>query len=292
MRTLGLGSIRRVTSVAQSFDVPMVRAALVLGLLLAAAIPTVASATTTISQGYLSSQNLALGSIVSLEKNSSDNVNAANAGSANNMLGIVIDGGNSLLSLADGSANQIQVATSGVVQVLVSDINGDINAGDQITASPIDGVGMKATTNTEVVGTAQDKLNSGSSGSSKETYTDKSGHKHTINIGEVPVLVNVSYYYKQPDKTLIPSALQNIANAFAGKTVSTLPILLAVAVFIVTLVVVSSIVYSMIHSSIISVGRNPMSQSAIYRDMVQLSALVVAILAVAVVAIYLILTRL
>lgn len=289
---LGLGSIRRATSVAQSFDVPLVRTALALSLLLAAVIPAVASATTTISQGYLSSQNLALGSIVSLEKNSSDNVNAANAGSANNMLGVVIDGGNSLLSLADGSANQIQVATSGVVQVLVSDINGDINAGDQITASPIDGVGMKATTNAEVVGTAQDKLNSGSSGSNKETYTDKSGHKHTINIGEIPVLVNVSYYYKQPDKTLIPSALQNIANAFAGKTVSTLPILLAVAVFIVTLVVVSSIVYSMIHSSIISVGRNPMSQSAIYRDMVQLSALVVAILAVAVVAIYLILTRL
>jgi hypothetical protein len=39
------------------------------------------------------------------------------------------------------------------------------------------------------------------------------------------------------------------------------------------------------------VGRNPMSQSAIYRDMLQLSALIVAILGVAMVSIYLILTR-
>jgi len=48
----------------------------------------------------------------------------------------------------------------------------------------------------------------------------------------------------------------------------------------------------MIRSSIISVGRNPMSQSAVHRDLIQLSALVLGILAVGFTALYLVLTRL
>jgi len=110
-------------------------------------------------------------------------------------------------------------------------------------------------------------------------------------LGTVPVVVNVTYYYAQPDKTLIPAALQNLANALAGKTVDSLPIIISCVIFIITLIVVVSIIYSMIRSSIISVGRNPMAQSAVYRDVIQLSALVLGILAVAVIAIYVILTR-
>ena len=105
-------------------------------------------------------------------------------------------------------------------------------------------------------------------------------------------MVNVSYFFKEPERTLIPSALQNLANALAGKQVDTLPIILAAAVFIIMLIVVVSIIYSMIRSSIISVGRNPLSQSAIYRDLIQLSALVIGILGVGLIAMYLILTRL
>ena len=254
------------------------------------ALPAGTSALTTISQGYTTGDKLSLGSIVSLTNNSSEQVSAANSTNSNGILGVVIDAGNSLLALTNGQTNQIQIATSGIEQVLVSNINGDISQGDQITASPISGVGMKATTNAKVIGIAQDSL-SGTNGST-ETYTDQSGNKHTVTIGNVPVLVNVSYFYKQPDKTLIPSAIQNIANALAGRSVNTLPILISMGIFIVTLIVVVSIVYPMIHSSIISVGRNPMSQSAVYRDLIQMSALVLAILGVSVVAIYLVLTKL
>lgn len=246
-------------------------------------------AVTTISQGYSTADKVALGSLVSLKNTSSDIVNETTTDNVNSVIGVVIDSSNTLLSLSSGQNNQVQVATSGIAQALVSNINGDIHQGDSITASPISGVGMKATSNAKVVGIAQADLNTGSS--STESYTDKNGTKHTVRIGTVPLLVNVSYYYKQPDKTLIPAAIQNIANALAGKPVDTLPILICVAIFIITLVVVASIVYSMIRSSIISVGRNPMSQSAIYRDMTQMSALVIGILAVSVVSIYLVLAK-
>jgi len=247
-------------------------------------------AVTTISQGFSTSDStVRLGSIVSLVDNTSDQVVTASSKNVGAILGVVIDAGNTLLSLSSGKSNQTQVATGGVVDTLVANINGNISAGDEITASPIDGVGMKATDNTRVVGVAQQPLNSNDG--TQQTYTDSTG-KHTTIVGEIPVLVNVSYFYKQPDKTLIPSTVQNLANALAGKNVKPLPILISLGIFIVTLIVVVSIIYSMIHSSIISVGRNPMSQSAIYRDIIQLSVLVLGILAVAIVAIYMILTRL
>ena len=252
-------------------------------------VPVSVYALTTISQGYGTTDTVSIGSIVSLKKNTTDQVEIATNANSSSILGVVINDANSLLSLSTTNAKQVQVATSGIVEVLVSDINGDIHQGDSITASPISGVGMKATTNIKVVGQAQEDLTS--SNSSNQSYNDKAGKKHTVRLGEISVSVNVSDFFKQPDKTLIPPAIQNIANSVVGKKVNTLPIVISAGIFIVTLIVVSSIVYSMIKSSIISVGRNPMSQSAIYRDMLQMSALVVGILAVAVVSIYLVLSK-
>lgn len=245
-------------------------------------------AVTSLSQGYSTKQDLSLGSIVSLETNSSDSVVAAASSNADNILGVVINRDSSLLAVSNSQKEQVQIATSGTVNVLVSDINGAIHQGDHITASPLSGIGMKASANVRIVGIAQ----GGVQGAKKQTYKDKSGKEHSVTLGEVPVLVNVAYFFKEPEKTVVPTALQNVANSLAGKSVSTLPIVLSSAVFLVMLIIVSSIIYSMIRSSIISVGRNPMSQSAIYRDLVQLSTLVLAILAVGLIAIYLILTRL
>ena len=253
-------------------------------------IPAGVAALAPISQEFLSDKPIALGSIVSLDKNSSENVSASNTGNVNAIVGVAINGDSSPITLSSDQSNQVQVATSGVIPVLVSDINGTISLGDEITASPIDGVGMKATDNAKVVGIAQGDLAS-SSNHTQQTYTDKKGQKHTITLGEVAVLVDVSYFFKQPDKSVIPPAIQNIANALAGKTVNPLPILVSMAIFLITLIVVVTLIYTMIHGSIISVGRNPMSQAAIYRNLIQLSALVVVILAVAVIAISIILTR-
>lgn len=254
-----------------------------------ALLPAGALAMTTISQGYITGDQVTQGSIVSLQKNSTDHVTATTSANVGGLLGVVIDDGSSLLTLTNGKESQIQVATSGVIQVLVSDINGPVNQGDQITASPISGVGMKATSSVKVIGIAQDSL--AGNNSSKESYKDKAGAKHDVNIGQIPVLINVSYFYKQPEKTLIPSAIQNVANSIAGRKVDSLPIIISLAIFIVTMIVIVSIIYTMIRSSIISVGRNPMSQSAIYRNLMQMSILVLVILGVATAAIYWVLAK-
>jgi hypothetical protein len=263
---------------------------LLVGIVATALLPLEVKALTPISQSYYTSDNLSVGSIVSIQSNTSDHVVPAGIDNTSSLLGVVINSNTSLLTIANATGNQVQVATSGTIPVLVSSINGPIANGDHITASPIAGVGMKATDNVRIIGVAQSALDN--SNSKQETYTDKSGKKQTVTLGNVPVLINVAYYFKEADKTIIPFALQNVADAFAGKAVSTLPILIAAAIFVVMLIVVVSIVYSMIRSSIISVGRNPMSQSAIYRDLIQLSALVIVILGVGLISIYMVLTRL
>lgn len=241
------------------------------------------------SQSYSTDTSIPVSSIVSLKNKTNDQVVAASNENVENLLGVVVNPSNSILSIASNQKNAVEVATNGVLDVLVSDINGTILNGDQITASPISGVGMKATSNVRVIGIAQSSMDS--MNSSKQTYTDSTGAKKTVMVGQIPVQVTVSYFFKEPDKTLVPQAIQNMANALAGRTVSTLPIVISIVIFIITIVVVVSIVFAMVRSSIISVGRNPMSQSAIFRDIIQLSALVLAILAVGIISIYLVLTR-
>jgi hypothetical protein len=251
--------------------------------------PAAAGAATLLSQAYITDGQLTVGSLVSLEKGSTTHVKYADTDNATNLFGVVVNSDSSQLAISSRATNQAYVATSGIEPVLVSDINGNLETGDPITASPISGIGMLATGNAKIVGVSQDSFPN--STSKKTSYKDDKGKETSVILGQVPVAIHVAYYYKQPEKTVIPSAIQNIANALAGKQVDSLPVLISIGIFIVALVAVTSIIYSMIKSSIISVGRNPMSQSAIYRNVMQLSALVVGILALATGSIYMVLTK-
>jgi len=242
---------------------------------------------TTISESYASDTQIPVGSLVSLVKNTSDQVQASLSSNVDNLLGVVVNPNNSLLSVTIAGSSHTEVATSGTLDLLVSDVNGTVAQGDHITASPLAGVGMKANGNVRVVGIAQ----GGVTGVHETTIKDDNGNDQKVTLGQIPVLINVAYFFKEPDKSIIPAALQNIANSLAGKTVQPLPVIISGGIFLITMIVVMSIVFSMIRSSIISVGRNPMSQSAVYRDVIQLSALVLGILAVATIAIYMVLTR-
>ena len=257
-------------------------------LFIAVITPSVSNALNALTQGYTISKPVSVGSLVSLKKGSSDSVEAASTDNADNIIGVVVNPDSSLLSVTNGT-EQVQVATSGVANIIVSDINGEIIAGDHITASPVQGVGMKATNNTKVIGIAQDKPRYDTI---EQEYTTESGSKEKFKLGQVPLVVSVSYYTKAPEKTVIPPALQNIANAVAGKKVSTLPIIISSAIFLIMLIAVVSIIYTLIRSSIISIGRNPLAQSAVFRDVIQLSALVMIIIGVSLIAIYFILTKL
>lgn len=245
------------------------------------------AASTYLAENYTADEGLPMNAIVSLKKDSSDHVVAADYVNVDQMIGVIIDRSDASISMSGGQANEVQVAKTGTLEVLVSDINGSVEQGDYVTASPIKGVGMRATGSTKVIGIAQNALNNGV----KQTVKNSAGTEQTVRVGTIPVLVSVSGYIEKSQNSLIPGSLQSIANAIAGRSVSPLPIFLSLAVFVVTLIIVTAIIYSMVRNGIISVGRNPLSSGAIYRNVIQLSVLVLGILTGAGVIIYIILTR-
>jgi len=114
-----------------------------------------AEGTATIAQGFktdLSSAEAVSGAMVSTKSNSNDMIELASTKNSSRLVGVVDT--KPLLTISSGE-NQIQVVLSGATQVLVSDINGKVKAGDRITASPLSGVGMRASTDGQVVGNAQ-----------------------------------------------------------------------------------------------------------------------------------------
>src|SRR6266540_3646823 len=196
---------------------------LVLFLAIVTTLPAAAQSISAIAQQFQTRQtDITAASLVGMEKGTNNSIQLSNFERTDRLVGVVSE--NPLIELSDGD-NGIQVVTSGLTKALVSDVNGSIAAGDKITASPIEGVGMKATDSAMVVGTAQSPLTS----SKTEKITDKSGKQVTVHVGLVSIQVGVSFYNADVGKktSFIPSFLQSLANDVAGRTVSPIRVLTA-----------------------------------------------------------------
>lgn len=248
--------------------------------------PVQAQDNSAIAQGFQGQgDNFVAGTLASLKSQTNNTVELANIDNAEKLVGVVAD--NPLIGL--GSENdEVQIVTSGVTVALVSDINGPVVAGDKITASPIDGVGMKTERSATIVGTAQANL--AGVKLSQRKVTDVSGEEHTINIGSMPVQVGVAYYAAPSERsTLLPPFLQDLANTLAGREIAAVRVVLATVIMFLSLISVVVLLYSSVQSSIISIGRNPLSEGAVRKGLLQVGFTIIGILLLTVIAIYLIL---
>jgi hypothetical protein len=203
------------------------------------------------------------------------------------MLGIA--GENALIELSNDEGT-VQVITTGEAFALVSDINGDVEIGDKITASPIAGVGMKALTSTLVVGTAQANLSSVET--ETRTVRDKEGNSRTVRIGALPVQVDKGFYNvaQGGQSSFVPQALQDFANSIAGRSVSPIRVMIAGLLILFMFITVAALLYSSVRSSIISIGRNPLSERAIHKSLLRVGVTVCGVMVLTLLIIYLILT--
>jgi len=240
-----------------------------------------------IARGFVTDDTgIVSGALVSLKEGTGNSVERSSTGNLDRLVGVVGEG--SLIELSDGEGT-IQVVTTGEAVALVSDINGDIKAGDKITASPISGVGMKALPGTVVIGTAQVDL--ATVNTETRSVTDKSGERQTVHIGAVPLQVDKIFYEAAAgESAFVPAALQDFADSLAGHSVS--PIRVMIAGFLILFVFVTMVVilYSSIRSSIISIGRNPLSENAVHKSLLQVGLTVFGVMTFTVIIIYLILT--
>ncbi len=257
------------------------------GLLLLVVSPLGAQGVSSIAQGFQTTDtNIVEGALVSLKSDTANTVELASPERSSRLVGVV--GNNPLIELSDGT-NSVQVVTSGVTGALVSDINGEVKPGDSITASPIEGVGMKATQTGVVVGAAQAELESVDL--SERTLTDKDGKEQVVKIGLIPVQVDTVFYAgSNTGASFVPGSIQSLANSIAGREVSALRVLISALLLALLLVSVVVLLYSSVRSSIISIGRNPLSENAVHKSLLQVGLTIVGLLAFTVILVYLILT--
>jgi hypothetical protein len=253
---------------------------------LALASPNALSAA--IAQGYSTDEPQIPGSLVSLVSGQAGKVQAANSERVDGLLGVVVASNDATLDINANRGNQ-QVATSGSTQALVSNIGGSIKTGDHITASPIDGVGMKATAAAKVVGVAQADFDGGA-GSKLVQVKTKSGQTQSFSVGSIALDLQPAYYSPQiSQQTVVPSVIQNVANSLAGREVSVLRVLISSLVMLVSVLAVGVMLFAGVRSSIISIGRNPLAQVDIYRGLLQVLVTSLAIMGIASAGSYLIL---
>ena len=244
-----------------------------------------AQAQSSISQGFNTNEALAPGTIVS-QKKGEETVERATLNDSSSLIGVASS--QSLVELSSG-AKQAQVVTSGTTKALVSDINGEIRAGDKITISPLEGIGMKAMQSGYVIGTAVADFSEADDVTSKQV-TDKSGKENTIQIGSIPIQVNVSYFEDiDVNKSILPEFVLTLARSITGKEVSVLRILIALVVLVVGIISIGVLLYSSVRSSIISIGRNPLAASAVNKSLLQVAFLSLGVLLIMLSAVYLIL---
>ena len=240
----------------------------------------------TIAQGFqtnIPKENLKAGALVSFTKGNPNAVELATSDTAVRIAGVIDQ---LPLVAISTSSEKVQVVLNGTTTVLVSDINGAVKSSDKITASPIAGVGMRATSDSQVVGTAQADFKL--SGSETQSIKDKAGKTHTVHIGYVPLQVGVAYY-QAPGSNFLPPFLQNIANSIAGRPTSLIRILLASLLLLLGFVIMSVLIYSAVRSSVTSLGRNPLAANAIHKGLFQSGIAALVIFAVTLLGSYIIL---
>lgn len=246
-----------------------------------------AQGASSIGQGFRTENtNVRAGALTALKSGSPNTVELATTANLERLIGIV--GEESLIELSDG-ATTVNVVTGGNTPTLVSDINGAVVAGDRITASPIAGVGMKATASGLVIATAQSSLKDAVT--EKATVKDKTGQEQTVNIGTVQAQVDKVFYVSPDDQnSFIPGIVQDFADTLAGRKVSPLRVMMASLLGILIFAAVSILIYSAVRSSMVSIGRNPLSEPAVHKGLLEVGMSVMGVVLFAAIVIYLILT--
>jgi len=133
-----------------------------------------------LSKSFDAELSVVSGSLVSLKQGNEGQVVLANSTIDDHIIGVAVEPDDSLLAM-NPSTSKVQVAISGQAWALVSNIAGDIKAGDLIAQSPISGVGAKAKPGDKTVGIAIEDFDSSKS-TNRQTITNKHGQSREITI--------------------------------------------------------------------------------------------------------------
>jgi hypothetical protein len=243
-----------------------------------------------IAQGYQSSDTeLVIGMAAALDVNPDSEgrlVARASIQNPHQFVGIVTTKDANFLTLTSTNANVV-VATSGEVATYVTDTNGPIKKGDNVTISPIRGVLMRAGENSSrTFATALEDFTT--VGATKQEGSAYDGSGRDIFVTTMRVELNprsISDGTSSDDQSLLKTLGENLT----GRALREWQVIVSLVIFILLLVVEAALIYGTVHSTIVSLGRNPLSKEAVYKQLLQVALMVLALLAFGIAVIYAIL---
>lgn len=231
-------------------------------------------------QGFSTNQPVQPGMVVAIDKAADRTVKPAPADNSNLIYGVAVDPSDAPITLV-GQNSKVFVATSGTYQVLVTATTGPIKPGDYISMSNINGIAGKAQVGQPVIlGKAQSSFNG------NDNVVSTSGD---VKIGRIYVSVAVA---KNPLANLdpaLPNFLRRAADSVANKSVPVIRIYTALVIFLISLTAAIVILWSGIRSSLISLGRNPLSRHAIFSGMYKVVFTGLAVFTIGLAGVYLLL---
>lgn len=222
-----------------------------------------------ISEGYPSDESHPEGSLVVLSNTTPPTVELADLNNSQYLVGVIENDGKSLVTFNKDGADLL-VSTSGEVYAYVSDLAGNITAGDFIGTSWISGVGMKAESITEqkLLGIALEVFDENSQAIEIADVETADGNK-TARVGKIAVRL----FEREigPDEGSQPSSLERLALRIAGKDVPFARVIAAFGLFTISVIISGVFLANAIKSSLISIGRNPLAHSPIFNTLTQIS---------------------
>lgn len=263
-----------------------------LGVLSLALLVNIPATGSSFSEGVtVTDGNYVNGALISLTSTEPASIELADVNTTNYLAGVVEPAGEGLI-VSEVEGSNVYVATDGIVEAFVSDLNGEIKTGDFIGASWIKGVGMKALENTEtdqkVLGVAlQDQDLSDEYTYLVEDVETPNGTKEA-NVGKVSIKIfprDTGPYFGSSTE----SGLEEFANNLTGKEVPLVRIIAALLLFSVAIVISGVFMTNGIKSSLNSLGRNPLASQSIFSTLTQISVVSVGLILVGATVAYVVL---
>lgn len=224
----------------------------------------------TVTQGYASDETLQRGMLVSLKDGDGSKVEPADPDNAKRLHGLVVNANDSPVTLSN-EAQKTFVATVGRYEGLVSDQNGTIKQGDYITVSKVRGIGMRVDTKSiNIIGKALEDFDGKTNVISTTDLKDNAGVTQKVNIGRIQLDIGIGANpLAKPEDVNLPEFLKKATETIAKKTVSPLRVYISIAILLASVIIAGSMLYAGVRSSMISIGRNPLSKQSITKSLVQ-----------------------
>ncbi len=238
-----------------------------------------------LTKGYSSSDSdLRLGMVVQLSENSNSDqpeVERASPEGVTRILGVATNPDDSLVVITS-LKNDFYVQSSGEVSVFASDVNGQIKKGDQVSISPLKGIVMKATDSSVVLGTALEDFPDATATAYPTKSNDNGAPDTKVNL----MKINLDYRPISGGTAQSNSPLAKVGRLLVGREVAEIRVLIALIIFVIVLIAEGSIIYGAVSSAITAIGRNPLANKIIRKELFRVLIITFFVLGIGLSAIY------